>query len=99
MTTSKKRPVVAAPMSFAGSSGRVLNGYWHEMPNWYKWAVGWWLVPIIIFMWWTFIVLWYALFGLLLIPYRLVRRGSRKRKIQERQHQEILEALNKNKSD
>jgi len=42
--------------------------------------------------------MWYLLFGLLLVPYRLIRRGSRKQKIQERQHQEILEALKK-KSD
>lgn len=99
MTVSKKRAVIAAPMSYAGSLGRVQNGLWHDMPVWYKWAVGWWVVPIIIFMWWIFIFLWYLIFGLLLAPYRLIRRGTRKSKVQARQHQEILEALKKNKSD
>jgi len=50
-------------------------------------------VPSIVFFWWGAIVVWYAAFGLILAPYRLVRRGSRKRKREGRMHQETLQAI------
>ncbi len=42
---------------------------------------------------WGAIVVWYAAFGLILAPYRLVRRGSRKRKREGRMHEETLRAI------
>jgi hypothetical protein len=95
---SKKRDVVAAPMSFAGSLARAQNWLWHEQELWFKIAVGWWAVGTLVMMWWLLIVLWYMIFGLLLVPYRLIRRGSRKQKIQTKQHRELLEALKNNKN-
>jgi hypothetical protein len=37
---------------------------------------------------------WYVIFGLLVVPYRLLRRGSRKRKKTAMQHREGLAAVN-----
>lgn len=87
------RTVVAAPMSFAGSAGRTLNLLWHQKTPGIKFGIGLWLVPLILCAWWSAIVLWYAIFGLLLAPYRLLRRGSRKRKREARMHEETLRAI------
>jgi uncharacterized membrane-anchored protein len=86
------RTVVAAPMSFAGSLGRTTNLLWHGRPPAVKVlaVLG---VPSILFVWWFAIVAWYLVFGLILAPYRLVRRGSRKRKREGRMHQETLRAI------
>ena len=86
------RTVIAAPMSFAGSLGRTTNLLWHDRPVAVKVlaVVG---VPAIVGIWWIAIVVWYVAFGLLLAPYRLVRRGSRKRKREGRMHQETLKAI------
>ena len=46
----------------------------------------------VIALWWAAIVIWYLLFGILVIPWRLLRRGSRKRKREALRHQEILDA-------
>ena len=41
------------------------------------------------------IVGWYLLFGLFLVPYRLLRRGARKRKSEALRHREMLGAIDK----
>jgi uncharacterized membrane-anchored protein len=86
------RTVVAAPMSFAGSLGRTTNLLWHGRPPAVK-VLAVLAVPSILVAWWLAIVAWYGIFGLLLAPYRLVRRGSRKRKREGRMHQETLRAI------
>jgi len=95
---SKKRDVIAAPMSFSGSLARTQNWFWHDKELWFKIAVGWWAVGFLLLAWWPSILFWYLSFGLLVVPYRLIRRGSRKQKIQTKQHKELLEALKKNKN-
>jgi len=84
MTTSS-RIVVSAPMSFHGSLGRLRNWF----SGWMFWAFG---VPLLV-VWWVLIVAWYVVFGLLMVPYRLVRRGSRKRKLADARHREMLAAI------
>jgi hypothetical protein len=39
---------------------------------------------------WAVIVCWYLLFGLLLVPYRLIRRSSRKGRRDALRHREVL---------
>ena len=80
-------------MSFAGAWGRTLNTFWHDRDSSYKLWAGWLLVFLVLTMWWSAIFAWYLFFGIFLIPYRMIRRGSRKRKVQNRQHGELLEAL------
>jgi len=86
------RTVVAAPMSFAGATGRITNLLWHGRPTAVK-VIAIVAVPGILMLWWSSIVVWYVIFGLLLAPYRLLRRGSRKRKREARMHQETLRAI------
>lgn len=86
--------VVAAPMSFAGSAARL----WKltRKPKHPAWIVTvYTLVVIAIALAWTVILCWYLLFGLLLIPYRLIRRGQRKQRKEELRHREVLEAQKK----
>jgi uncharacterized membrane-anchored protein len=42
---------------------------------------------------WFVIVGWYLFFGILLIPYRLIRRGQRKSKRDSMRHEEMLSAM------
>jgi len=90
---SDKRQIVSAPMSLNGAYLRTLNLAWFDKPSWFQLAVGWWLVASILFFWWSAIAVWYVLFGILLVPYRLIRRGGRKRKIADRRHKELIQAL------
>lgn len=89
---ASEKVVIAAPMSFAGSGARL----WKltDVDNTtLKWLV---LAPIAVVLIaaaWTIVAGWYLVFGLLLVPYRLVRRGSRKRKREDLQHRELLEAM------
>jgi hypothetical protein len=41
---------------------------------------------------WTGVTCWYLTFGLLLVPYRLIRRSDRNRERQRLQHQELMAA-------
>ena len=92
-----KRDVIAAPMSYQGSRQRTRRALWDERPTVYKVLVGWWLVGLIELMWGMGIFLWYLVFGILVAPYRIMRRGSRKRKAdqkrEDKRHQEMLEAI------
>ena len=62
-----------------------------------KWLV---LVPIalwMIFVAWSFVAIWYfiifGLFGIFVIPFRLLTRSGRNRKRNKLQHRELLEAI------
>lgn len=80
-------------MSFAGSAGRTMNLLWHDKQPAVKFGIGLWAVPLVLAAWWFAIVGWYIMFGLLLVPYRLLRRGSRKRKREARMHEQTLKAI------
>lgn len=91
-----ERVVIAAPMSFSGSAQR----FWKLTP--YPAGGGWAAaaraltivaVILLIVMAWMIILCWYAIFGLLVVPYRLLRRGQRKRRRDELQHRETLAAI------
>jgi len=93
LPSNAARTVVAAPMSLAGSTGRTLNLLWHDRPPGVKFGIGLWAIPMILTSWWVAIAFWYVFFGIFLIPYRLLRRGSRKRKREARMHSETLKAI------
>ena len=93
MANESKVETIAAPMSFTGSLARTLNWFWNGKELWFKLSFGWLAVAVVVMMWWTMIFCWYMIFGILLVPYRLVRRGARKQKIEERRHREMLNAL------
>lgn len=85
---------VAAPLSYVGSAQRI----WRLSHNAPRAA----FVPISMLMVacaWIFVTWWYVLifgvFGIFVIPFRLVTRGQRKRLRQaERQHREMMAMLN-----
>jgi hypothetical protein len=84
--------VISAPMSFNGSALRIF-----KLTNvnnlLLKWLL---LVPLCLFlicMVWVVVVFWYFMFGLLLVPYRLIRRSSRKNKRDKLRHRELIELI------
>lgn len=78
--------VVAAPMSFTGSAQRIWRLSQSAAVRLFF------LLPLILLVW-CIIVPWYACFGVFLIPYRLIRRGGRNRKLRQRQHEELVAAV------
>lgn len=94
---ASEKIVVSAPLSLAGSAERIwrLTKIRDETP--YRVALGVCAV-VLIGAAWVFILAWYLTFGLLLVPYRLVRRGQRKRKREAAMHRETLGAIERNKS-
>jgi hypothetical protein len=87
-----EKVVVAAPLSYAGSAGRIwkLTGMSEAVPA----RIGLALIAIILILGaWSFVTAWYIIWGIWLIPYRLIRRGSRKRKRQALQHREMMAAI------
>lgn len=81
-----ERVVIAAPMSLAGSAARI----------WRMTNTSAFLIPVALTLTavaWIIVLAWYVLFGLLLVPYRIIRRGQRKRKREALMHREQLAAL------
>lgn len=93
-----ERVIIAAPMSFAGSAQRLwlLTG---SGPAGRGWGAG--LLKVLLYtgvilgivIAWTVVLAWYLLWGIWLIPYRLIRRGQRKRRREELTHREMLAAM------
>lgn len=87
-----EKVVISSPLSFSGSAARI----WKitEVKNaLLKYLL---LVPIALALMvvaWLFVIGWYMLFGIFLIPYRLFRRGQRKEKRDRIRHREILQNL------
>lgn len=89
MTNSKKY-VIQSPMSFTGSARRL----WLASENIiYRLLVAFILMPLA----WSVIALWYLAFGVLVIPYRLFRRGQRKNKLAQLRHDEIVDEISRRK--
>lgn len=83
---SSDKMVIEAPMSYAGSRKRIMGVSDNTAV---KILV---LAPLVLVAW-CFVFAWYLVFGILVFPYRLIRRGSRKQKKADAQHREVLEAL------
>jgi hypothetical protein len=85
--------VIAAPLSFAGSTTRIRNRV-EEVPD--GPVKIWVVIPaavLFLLVAWAFILCWYLLWGLWLVPYRLFRRGQRKREVAELRHREFMTAV------
>ena len=80
-------------MSFAGSARRIWRITEQDNP-WVR-AVMVVLAVMLVAVAWCLVAVWYVVFSLLLVPYRLVRRGSRKRKLEEMRHREQLAAIDR----
>jgi Flp pilus assembly protein TadB len=97
---ASEKIVVSSPMSFIGSTQRIWNIT--QADNLIiRWLI---LMPIalvLIVAAWIFVTFWYflmyVLFGIFFIPYRLLRRGSRKNKRDKLRHREMLNAIERQK--
>lgn len=81
--------VIAAPVSLAGSAARLWK-ITRGRAGWAKAGLAA-LAVLLITVAWVFVLCWYALFGLWLVPYRIIRRGQRKRKMAALRHAELLD--------
>src|SRR6267142_4770657 len=79
-----EKVVVSAPLSFHGSAARIWTITKRATGGAQAALVA--LAVVLIALAWTFVLGWYAIWGLWLVPYRLIRRGSRKRRLQGLQH-------------
>jgi len=87
-----EKVVVAAPLSYAGSAARIwkLTGVSDQAAA----RIGLGAVAVVVIaVAWLFVTSWYLIFGLFLVPYRLIRRGQRKRKREALQHRETIAAI------
>jgi len=96
---ASERVIINAPMSFAGAAQRSWR-IGEQVSGAPRWAIIALVVVPVTLVWWMAVIGWYLTFGLLLVPYRLLRRGARKRKAGALRHREMLGAIqSQNKSD
>jgi hypothetical protein len=78
-------------MSFAGSAQRLWPLTRRPQATWARVLTITGMVLLINVIW-SLVLCWYMMWGALLVPYRLVRRGQRKRKLEQARHEELLQA-------
>jgi len=89
--------IINAPMSFAGAFQRTMRlrrvrGL--NQKRWFTQALWHYLIlNAVLLVWWMAVAMWYLVFGIVLVPYRLLRRGARKRKAEALRHREMLDAV------
>lgn len=82
--------VLAAPMSFTGSAQSLWKLTRRSSASVWASAAICTGVILLIGVMWMAVLCWYFMFGLWLVPYRLIRRGQRKRHMQELRHRQML---------
>ena len=88
--------VVQAPMSFTGSAKRIRNqvAKWERPSDSIVQQIGWaTLVLVSVAAAWFVVLGWYCCFGILLVPFRIVRRGQRGRGLEDQRHAEMMAAI------
>ncbi len=90
--------IINAPMSFAGAAQRAFRLRRIEFgPRWVSLTVMTAVTILVTLVWWVAVGVWYfvifVLFGILFLPYRILRRGARKRKVEARRHREVMAAM------
>lgn len=92
--------VISSSLSFIGSAKRIWKITDVDNPV-MKVLLSLVAAALILFAW-VFVAFWYVLiyviFGILFVPYRLLRRSSRKQKQAKLRHREVLEAIEKNRN-
>ena len=82
--------IINAPLSYAGSAQRIWRLRRRAPEGGWKPVAITLLAVLLIALAWTFVTGWYLFWGLLLVPYRLLRRGARKRKAEALRHRELM---------
>ncbi len=81
--------IINAPMSYAGSAQRIFRLRRRAPDGWQLAAITFMAVLLLIVVW-AIVTVWYFTWGLFLVPYRLLRRGARKRKMEALRHRELM---------
>jgi uncharacterized protein DUF1707 len=81
--------IINAPMSYAGSAQRIMRIRRSAHVGWAVFTITV-LAVLLVLVAWALVTFWYLTWGLLLVPYRLLRRGSRKRKAEAMRHRELM---------
>ena len=89
---ASEKVVVSAPMSLHGSAARIWKITRVTDNPAGRIGLGI-LASTLIALAWMLVIAWYTIFGILLVPYRLIRRDSRKRKVEALRHRETLTAI------
>jgi hypothetical protein len=89
---ASEKVVIAAPLSLAGSAARIWKLVGLSAHPAARVALALAALSLIAFAW-VFVLAWYVVFGVFLIPYRVLRRGQRKRKREALQHRELISAV------
>lgn len=84
--------VISAPMSYVGSAQRIMR-LRRRARDESELAALTAVAVVVVAVAWIFVTVWYLMWGLLLVPYRLHRRGARKRKAEALRHRELLAAI------
>ncbi len=88
--------IINAPMSYTGSAQRILRLRRRGRSQGVVVALIV-LAVVLVAVAWLVVTVWYVvtvgLLGIVTVPYRLLRRGSRKRKAEARRHRELLAAV------
>jgi Domain of unknown function (DUF1707) len=81
--------IISAPMSYVGSAQRIIR-LRRRAEGERSLAAMTALAVLLIILAWAVITVWYLMWGFLLVPYRVVRRGARKRKLEALRHRELM---------
>lgn len=84
--------IINAPMSYAGSAQRIMRLRRRADAGGALVAITV-VAVVLVVVAWVFVTAWYLTWGILLIPYRLLRRGARKRKVEAMRHRELMGAI------
>lgn len=82
--------IISAPLSYAGSAQRIWRIRRRSPQEGAKRVAFTALVVLLVVLAWAFVTAWYLCWGILLVPYRLLRRGARKRKVEALRHRELM---------
>jgi uncharacterized membrane-anchored protein len=88
---ASERVIIEAPLSFTGSAKRI----WRFNDRWERGSTAWYLIGALLILLavplaWTLVLCWYLVWGVWLIPYRMIRRSSRKQKRDTLRHRELV---------
>lgn len=81
--------IINAPLSYAGSAQRIMRIRRRANAGGTIFAITV-LAVLLVLLAWAFVTAWYVAWGLWLVPYRLLRRGARKRKAEAMRHRELM---------
>jgi uncharacterized protein DUF1707 len=81
--------IISAPMSYAGSAQRIMR-LRRRAPGGWKLVAITLLAILLVLVVWALVTGWYLIWGFWLVPYRVLRRGARKRKVEALRHRELM---------